>query len=236
MLLGLNYCNGLLNIENCNSDRQIAITKPIIECNSKCRCGMNCPNRLVGKSDNIGVKIEIFETDNKGKGLKALETIKKGSYICKYEGAYISRDEANKRWEIYDKEGLNYILLYREVKYIHIYQLLIFKNSLKNEINEVIIDATESIDSFGRYLNHSCDPNLEVHAVRVETIIPIIAFFANRDIEINEELTFDYSPDCIYYIIYTKLVKCDKNDMKILHKCFCGSSKCRGYLPDISCV
>lgn len=66
----------------------------------------------------------------------------------------------------------------------------------------MIIDATKSIDSFGRYLNHSCDPNLEVHAVRIETIIPVIAFFANRDIEINEELTFDYSPDCINYIIY----------------------------------
>lgn len=112
----MNYCNGLLNIENSNDDKQIAITKPIIECNSKCRCGMNCMNRLVGKS-NIGVKSGIFETENKGKGLTTLENIKKGSFICKYEGEYISRDEANKRWEIYDHKGLNYILLYREIKY-----------------------------------------------------------------------------------------------------------------------
>lgn len=117
LFLGMNYCDELLNIENSNSDRQIAITKPIIECNSKCRCGMNCRNRLVGKSNNNKIKFEIFETDNKGKGLKALETIKKGNYICKYEGEYITRDEANKRWKIYDKEGLNYILLYREIKY-----------------------------------------------------------------------------------------------------------------------
>lgn len=46
---GYNYKNNLLNIENSNKDINIAKLKPIIECNSKCKCKSNCNNRLVGK-------------------------------------------------------------------------------------------------------------------------------------------------------------------------------------------
>uniref|UniRef100_A0A915D0R6 SET domain-containing protein n=1 Tax=Ditylenchus dipsaci TaxID=166011 RepID=A0A915D0R6_9BILA len=56
------------------------------------------------------------------------------------------------------------------------------------------------IDAFhhgneARFANHSCDPNMKVQFVFVERFGPSyhrIAFFANRDIEKGEELTFDY--------------------------------------------
>jgi len=45
------------------------------------------------------------------------------------------------------------------------------------------------------FINHSCDPNLEVYCAQCdyyEMNIFRIAFFAKRDIQIDEELTFDY--------------------------------------------
>ena len=43
-----------------------------------------------------------------------------------------------------------------------------------------------------RFINHSCAPNLGMTTVRVDSVLPRFAFFALRDIEGGEELTFSY--------------------------------------------
>lgn len=71
-----------------------------------------------------------------------------------------------------------------------------------------------------RFINHSCDPNLEKRTVFVESHDPHLsrlAFFANSLIPKNTELSYDYG----YY----------KGNVKGKHrKCLCGAETCRGDL------
>ena len=57
-------------------------------------------------------------------------------------------------------------------------------------VDNEVIDPT-SKGNLARFINHSCDPNCisEKWHVLGETVIGI---FARRDIEKNEELSFDY--------------------------------------------
>ncbi|XP_048396510.1 histone-lysine N-methyltransferase SETDB2 isoform X1 [Stegostoma tigrinum] len=56
------------------------------------------------------------------------------------------------------------------------------------------LDATKE-GNVGRFINHSCDPNLMVQSVFVDTHdknLPWVAFFTNRYIKAGSELTWDY--------------------------------------------
>ncbi|XP_017526251.2 histone-lysine N-methyltransferase SETDB2 isoform X1 [Manis javanica] len=91
-------------------------------------------------------------------------------------------------------------------------------DSLKklNKGNVYLLDATKE-GNVGRFLNHSCCPNLLVQNVFVETRdrnFPLVAFFTNRYVKARTELTWDYG-----YEAGTMPEK------EIL--CQCGVNKCR---------
>lgn len=79
--------------------------------------------------------------------------------------------------------------------------------------NNEVIDPTYK-GNMARFINHSCEPNCitEKWHVLGETYVGI---FALRDIEENEELTFDYKFDSYH---------------TPLTKCLCGTPACKGYL------
>uniref|UniRef100_A0A8C3VS64 Histone-lysine N-methyltransferase SETDB2 n=1 Tax=Catagonus wagneri TaxID=51154 RepID=A0A8C3VS64_9CETA len=82
--------------------------------------------------------------------------------------------------------------------------------------NVFLLDATKE-GNVGRFLNHSCCPNLLVQNVFVETHdrnFPLVAFFTNRYVKARTELTWDYG-----YEAGTMPEK------EIL--CQCGVNKCR---------
>lgn len=54
----------------------------------------------------------------------------------------------------------------------------------------MIIDATKG--SMARFVNHSCEPNCKMDMWTVGGR-PRMALFAGRDIELGEELTYDYN-------------------------------------------
>ncbi|KAG8524733.1 Histone-lysine N-methyltransferase SETDB2 [Galemys pyrenaicus] len=63
-----------------------------------------------------------------------------------------------------------------------------------NQGNVFLLDATKE-GNVGRFLNHSCCPNLLVQNVFVETHdrnFPLVAFFTNRYVKARTELTWDY--------------------------------------------
>lgn len=85
-----------------------------------------------------------------------------------------------------------------------------------NKGNVFLLDATKE-GNVGRFLNHSCCPNLLVQNVFVEThdrSFPLVAFFTNRYVKARTELTWDYG-----YEAGTMPEK------EIL--CQCGVNKCR---------
>lgn len=82
-----------------------------------------------------------------------------------------------------------------------------------------VIDA-KAYGNCGRYLNHSCTPNLFVQNVFVDTHdlrFPWVAFFTQQNVPAGTELTWDYA----YEVGSVK--------GKVLH-CYCGSAECRGRL------
>ncbi|XP_070559190.1 histone-lysine N-methyltransferase SETMAR-like [Ptychodera flava] len=220
--LGLSYdSNGCL-LSGCHSGN-----KPVLECNSSCMCSQACQNRVV--QNGINFRLEVFRSDKKGWGLKALENIPKDRFVCEYAGEIIGFEEANKRALNMSVEDSNYIL--------------ILKEHLKDgKTLRTCVDPA-NIGNIGRFINHSCDPNLYMTAVRVDNEVPKLALFAKREIFWGEELSFDYagdpnegvtdqensfvnSPHCQYE--GGKSLK----SVRIFDKpCFCNASNCRGFLP-----
>ncbi|NWH71423.1 SETB1 methyltransferase, partial [Piaya cayana] len=70
----------------------------VYECNRRCKCNVNmCTNRLV--QHGLQVRLQLFKTQNKGWGIRCLDDIAKGSFVCIYAGKILTDDFA-------DKEGL----------------------------------------------------------------------------------------------------------------------------------
>lgn len=161
--------------------------------------------------------LEVFVTgNNKGKGLKTNSDIQKGAFVIKYVGEAVTRSEAIERLRTLSEPGEKnspcYVFITREHFGV-------------NTCKYFCIDATVKGNE-ARFINHSCDPNLTPIPVRVNSMYPHLALFANRVIRCGEELTFSYGD-----------VRTPTNEGLDLKKCFCESSVCRGYLPfDQTCV
>ncbi|CAN9513636.1 unnamed protein product [Ophioblennius macclurei] len=70
----------------------------IYECNKMCKCcAQMCTNRLV--QHGLQVRLQLFKTQNKGWGIRCLDDVAKGSFVCIYAGKILTDDFA-------DKEGL----------------------------------------------------------------------------------------------------------------------------------
>ncbi|ODM96262.1 Histone-lysine N-methyltransferase SUV39H2 [Orchesella cincta] len=196
---------------------------PIYECNSKCSCGPDCPNRVVqdGKSDH---KLSIFRTsDGRGWGVKTLKSIKKGTFVTLYVGEVIKSDEAERRGKDYDEAGCTYLFD------------LDFNDP---EAYPYSVDASK-YGNVAHFINHSCNPNLGVYAVWVDCLdpnLPKLAMFALRDIPRNEELTFDYNIQLSGTKSRQEEQEADEKETdqeKPVGKktiCLCGADKCRKFI------
>ncbi|GFU22461.1 histone-lysine N-methyltransferase SETMAR [Nephila pilipes] len=195
------YCNGILS-ENYNHS-----TGPIVECSDLCTCISSCPNRVV--QHGIQFALEVFLTERTGFGVRSKEFIPKYSFVCEYVGEIIDEHEAEQRLKKHGLKESNYIYVIKE----HI---------SNNKCIQTIIDPT-FVGNVGRYLNHSCSPNLFSVPVRAGSMIPKICFFAKKDIFPFIELTYNYGEECIV----------DRNGSNCARECQCQSLNCCGYLPFI---
>ncbi|KAM7533240.1 hypothetical protein Aperf_G00000126347 [Anoplocephala perfoliata] len=87
------------------------------------------------------------------------------------------------------------------------------------DVGPFVMDA-KRVGNLGRYFNHSCQPNIFAQSVFSSTHdprFPDVAFFAARNIEAGEELTWDYG--------YVK----GSVPSKMLY-CYCNESLCRKQL------
>ncbi|XP_077329440.1 histone-lysine N-methyltransferase SUV39H2 [Lithobates pipiens] len=197
-----------------NEQQQIRIQpgRPIYECNSRCKCGPDCPNRVVQKGPPYSLC--IFRTDDgRGWGVKTLQKIKKHSFVMEYVGEVITSEEAERRGQQYDSTGITYLF------------------DLDYESDEFTVDAAR-YGNVSHFVNHSCDPNLQVYNVFIDNLdvrLPRIALFSTRSIKAGEELTFDYqmkgSGD-----LSTDSIELSPAKKRIRTVCKCGASTCRGFL------
>ncbi|XP_043954714.1 histone-lysine N-methyltransferase SUV39H1-like [Gambusia affinis] len=195
--------------------------QPIYECNSRCNCGPDCANRVVQKG--IQFDLCIFKTENgRGWGVRTLQHIKKNTFVMEYVGEIITTDEAEKRGHFYDCQGSTYLF---DLDYVE---------------DVYTVDAAH-LGNISHFVNHSCNPNLQVFNVFIDNIderLPRIALFSTRAIRAGEELTFDYKMQIDP--VDTESTKMDSSfslaglptspKKRIRVECRCGSESCRKYL------
>lgn len=150
---------------------------PVFECNALCSCSDSCSNRVVQKG--LQLRLEVCRTQDRGWGVRTLEEIPLGTFVCEYAGEVMDFGEARRRQLAQSPDDDNYIIAVRE-------------HAGTGSITETFVDPAR-VGNVGRFLNHSCLPNLLMLPVRVHSVIPRLALFAARNISAHEELTFDYS-------------------------------------------
>ncbi|XP_038874401.1 probable inactive histone-lysine N-methyltransferase SUVR2 isoform X4 [Benincasa hispida] len=184
--------------------------KLIKECWSKCGCNKHCGNRVVQRG--ITCKLQVFYTsEGKGWGLRTLEDLPKGSFVCEYAGEILTISEMYHRKLQSTKNGehTNPVLLDG------------FWNKVGpfKEEKALCLDAT-NFGNVARFINHRCfDANLVDVAVEIETPDHHnyhLALFTTRKIDAMEELTWDYGIDFDDLDHHVKPFLCQ-----------CGSKFCR---------
>ncbi|KAG8187363.1 hypothetical protein JTE90_016912 [Oedothorax gibbosus] len=60
----------------------------IYECNDRCKCGPHCGNRVV--QNGLQVRLQMFKTQRKGWGIRCLDDIEAGMFICIYAGQILN--------------------------------------------------------------------------------------------------------------------------------------------------
>jgi len=120
-------------------------------------------------------KLVVTEFDNKGKGIVSATNFKKDCFICEYSGDLIKLDAAKSREAEYALSGAGCYMYY-------------FKWN-----KEVwCVDATKPTGRYGRLINHSRKaPNCKTKVFEYNGN-PRLIFIALRDIDINEEILYDY--------------------------------------------
>ncbi|XP_067854371.1 histone-lysine N-methyltransferase SETMAR isoform X2 [Heptranchias perlo] len=209
--------NGAYDENMCLVDFKVetGYSRPVFECNIMCKCSEACKNRLVQRG--LIFKLQVFKTLKKGWGLRTLQSIGRGRFVCEYGGEVISFPEASRRIQSQNSDDMNYIIAVRE-------------HLSSGEVLQTFVDPTH-IGNVGRFLNHSCDPNLYMVPVRVNSLVPRLALFAARDIAAEEELSYDYSGrfNNLPQEGTTKEESC--GDTSALKSCYCGAQSCTGFLP-----
>lgn len=190
-------------------------SRPVFECNSLCRCGEGCRNRLVQRG--LRLRLQVFRTAAKGWGVRALEPVPRGGFVCEYAGEVLGFAEARRRIRAQNPQEPNYIIAVRE----HLHD---------GRVMETFVDPTR-VGNVGRFLNHSCEPNLVMVPVRVDSMVPRLALFAAADISAGEELSYDYSGRFRNFPGASREPKPLEEENSLRKPCYCGSHTCASFLP-----
>eukprot|EP00958_Prasinococcus_capsulatus_P005752 scaffold551_cov395-Prasinococcus_capsulatus_cf.AAC.10 len=161
-------------------------------------CHKGCENKSFHMREPPRTRI-FPTTDGRGWGVKAHEPIKAGTFITEYIGEIIDDAESERRLWVARKDGI--------------------KNFYMMELSpNMVIDAGRK-GNISRFLNSSCDPNCETQKWReAATGETRVGIFSLRDIDVGEELTYDYNFQHF------------GDQASTSFRCFCGAAKCRGAL------
>lgn len=189
--------DGRINLDELNECRPL-----IIECNPECCCDpLYCKNRVVLNKPRIQLMITRSKSKS-GWGVKTMEFIPKGSFVCEYVGTVISDPKvAEMRGLQCDQEHESYLFD------LDAYEIPDGKMLTVDSLTE---------GNVAKYINHTCVPNLVAISVAhmKSHYYHRIGFFAARDIYPKEELGFHYN--------YALDV-----DPERFIQCNCGSLTCR---------
>ncbi|KEH20246.1 histone-lysine N-methyltransferase family member SUVH9 [Medicago truncatula] len=170
--------------------------KPLIfECGPFCSCPPNCRNRVAQK----GIKhmFEVFRSAQTGWGVRSLDLIQAGAFICEYTGVILTREQAqiltmNGDSLIYPKRFMDRWAKWGDLSQIY--------NNYVRPSYPVIPDIDYSMDistlrNVAGYLSHSSSPNVFVQFVLYDhdnLMFPHLMLYAMENIPPLRELSIDY--------------------------------------------
>ncbi|XP_047335684.1 histone-lysine N-methyltransferase SUVR4-like [Impatiens glandulifera] len=213
------YCKGDCPLERLKIDDNFKdcqckghlVRKFIKECWWKCGCNKQCGNRVVQRGININLQVFMTSEIGKGWGLRTLQYLPKGAFVCEYIGEILTNQELYERGSVKRDDE------------VHTYPVLLdadwgVEGVLKDE-EALCLDATY-YGNVARFINHRCfDCNLVAIPVEVETPdhhYYHLAFFTSREMKAMEEFNWDYGIDF------------DDHEHPIkAFSCSCGSKFCR---------
>ncbi|KAJ0262625.1 inactive histone-lysine N-methyltransferase SUVR2 [Hirschfeldia incana] len=193
-------------LEPCKGHRH---RKVIRECWSNCGCTKKCGNRVV--QHGIHTKLQVFFTSGglsgRGWGLRTLEKLPKGAFVCELAGEILTISELVQRRS--SEKLTSPVIL--DAKW-GAEEVLAVNRAL-------CLDGTH-YGNISRFINHRCaDANLieiPVHVENMDSHYYHLGLFTTRDIEAMEELTWDYGVEFNDHVYPTRPFHCR-----------CGSEFCR---------
>ncbi|XP_047017705.2 histone-lysine N-methyltransferase EHMT1 isoform X1 [Ictalurus punctatus] len=164
----------------------------IFECNHACSCWRTCKNRVV--QNGLRIRLQLFRTQKTGWGVRTLQDIQQGTFVCEYVGEIISDAEADVR------EIDSYLF------------------SLDSKVGDMYCIDARFYGNISRFINHHCEPNLfpcRVFTSHQDLRFPHIAFFASKNISAGDELGFDYGDH--FWDVKGKLFSCQCGSSQCKH-------------------
>ncbi|XP_057688557.1 histone-lysine N-methyltransferase EHMT1a isoform X2 [Corythoichthys intestinalis] len=169
---------GCLLMDFCQQDPPV-----LFECNHACLCWRTCKNRVV--QHGLRVQLQVFRTEKMGWGVRVMQDVPQGTFICEYVGEIITDTEANNR------ENDSYLF------------------TLNDKVDDVHCIDARLFGNIGRFINHLCEPNLlavKVFTMHQDMRFPRIAFFSNKTIKAGDQIGFDYGDH--YWMVKSKYLSC----------------------------
>lgn len=201
----------------------IQVLDIVYECGSLCGCGVRCPNKVSQRG--LQWRLEVFKTANKGWGVRSLEFIPSGSFLCELTGELITAEEASERendeylFDLDFQRGAKLRETQERKKRSNLTSAVQVKEHHGNA--DYVIDAGP-YGNVARFINHSCDPNLFVQGVMYDhddIKRAHIMLFAGENIPAFTELSYDYG--------YELGAVHDTHGNVMAKVCHCGAAICR---------
>ncbi|XP_068666939.1 histone-lysine N-methyltransferase family member SUVH9-like [Aristolochia californica] len=170
--------------------------KPVIyECGSSCRCPPSCSNRATQRG--LKSRLEIFRSKETGWGVRSLDLIRAGDFICEYTGIVLTRQLA----AVISMNGDSLIhpgsFPHRWMEWgdiSHVFPGCVQPGFPSLPPLDFALDVSR-LRNVACYFSHSCTPNVMVQVVLYDhcnVMYPHLMVFAMENIPPLRELSVDF--------------------------------------------
>ncbi|CAO2821976.1 unnamed protein product [Amaranthus hypochondriacus] len=177
--------------------------KPLVyECGNKCTCPPDCRNRVSQKG--LKIRLEIFRSMKTGWGVRTLDLIHAGGFICEYAGIVLTKEQA----QVFTMNGDSVVypgkFTDKWVEWGDLSQM--YPQYVKPTYPSIppldyALDVSE-MRNVACYICHCPNPNVMVQFVMYDhnnVMFPHLMLFAMESIPPMRELSLDYGVPDDYY-------------------------------------